>query len=62
MDNFDFNDLEGEIRGNFYSDDFAHLIDIASPDVNGNTAGFTKLSSSDIFFDNPEDYGSDDFF
>lgn len=62
MDNFDFNDLEGEIKGNFYSDDFAHLIDLEAPDANGNTAGFTKLNTSDLFFDNPEDYGSDDFF
>lgn len=62
MDNIDFNDLENEIKGNFYSDDFAYLIDLTSQDENGNTAGFTQLSSSDLFFDNPEDYGSDDFF
>jgi hypothetical protein len=62
MDNINFDDFESEIKNNFYSDDFAYLIDLESPDVNGNSAGFTKLSSSDMFFDNPSDFASDDFF
>lgn len=60
--NIDFNDYESEIKGNFYSDDFAHLLDLDAPDENGNTAGYTKLSTSDIFFDDPDKYSSDDFF
>ena len=62
MDNINFDDFESEIKNNFYSDDFAYLIDLESPDANGNSAGFTKLASSDMFFDNPSEFTSDDFF
>lgn len=58
---FDFSDYEEIIKSNFYSDDFAHMMDLESPDLNGNTATFRSIAS-DKFFDDPDDLGSDDDF
>lgn len=62
MDNIDFSDYEDIIKTNFYSDDFAHMLNLSEPDANGNTSQYREFSTSDDYFDTPSDLDTGDFF
>lgn len=62
MDNLDFSDYEEIIKSNFYSDDFAHMLDLDAPDINGNKASYSPMPMSDEYFDSPSEVETDDFF